>query len=327
MRIERYGELYAEEWDRFVAGSRNGTFLLMRSFMDYHKHRFTDCSLMVYEDGGALLAVLPAHYDEAARTVYSHRGLTYGGLILSREATGRKVIDALKACLQWYAGFLGALVMEYKPIPYIYSAYPAEEDLYALFRAGAVLVVRAIATVVWQPRALPANVKRRQGAARARRSGLTVREMSVPDEATVRAYWSVLEQVLQDHHAARPVHTADEMWLLMRRFPEEIRLFTVCRDEDIVAGCVMFVTPQVAHVQYTAAEDTSRVDRPLDLLFTYLIEERYAQVPYFDFGISTEEGGRILNDGLLAQKEGYGGRAVCYDAYRLQLDNERIERM
>lgn len=327
MQVREYTEENSREWDDFVAASKNGTFLLKRSFMDYHQHRFTDCSLMVYEDTQELTALLPAHYDAVTATVYSHRGLTYGGLIVRKEVAGRKVIDVLKACLTWFVGHLGTTWMEYKPIPYIYSAYPAEEDLYALFRAGATLATRAIASVVWQPERFPVTAKRRQGAAKAIRKGMVVEEMTEPDEDKVRAYWALLTEVLRQHHAAVPVHSADEMLLLMRRFPEEIRLFVVRRSDRIVAGCVMFVTNRVAHVQYTAAGDEYRVERPLDLLFTYLITERYAHIPYFDFGISTEDGGRTLNDGLLAQKESYGGRAVCYDVYRLPLAVERIENM
>ncbi len=30
--IERYGPSNREEWDRFVTGSRNGTFLFMRGY-------------------------------------------------------------------------------------------------------------------------------------------------------------------------------------------------------------------------------------------------------------------------------------------------------
>ena len=57
----------------------------------------------------------------------------------------------------------------------------------------------------------------------------------------------------------------------------------------------------------------------LDLLFHQLIYDRYAQKRYFDFGISTEHGGQMLNEGLLFQKEGFGGRAVVYDTYEMEV--------
>ena len=39
----------------------------------------------------------------------------------------------------------------------------------------------------------------------------------------------------------------------------------------------------------------------------------------FDFGISTEERGTVLNEGLITQKEEFGASAVVYDVYELSL--------
>ena len=40
-------------WDTFVQESKNGTFLFVRDYMDYHRDRFQDCSLLVYRDAEA----------------------------------------------------------------------------------------------------------------------------------------------------------------------------------------------------------------------------------------------------------------------------------
>ena len=40
-----------------------------------------------------------------------------------------------------------------------------------------------------------------------------------------------------------------------------------------------------------------------------LIEDVFSAKRWFDFGISTEDDGRILNQGLIEQKEGFGARA------------------
>ena len=82
--IVRYTPDRQAEWDAFVRSSRTGTFLIERGYMDYHAHRFPDCSLMFYRDG-KLVALLPAYWVESERTVYSHQGLTYGGLIVGDE--------------------------------------------------------------------------------------------------------------------------------------------------------------------------------------------------------------------------------------------------
>ena len=82
--IVRYIPTKAEEWNQFVAGSKNGIFLFDRRYMDYHSDRFEDYSLMFYI-GNRLLAVLPAHV--VGDTLYSHQGLTHGGLLMSVHLT------------------------------------------------------------------------------------------------------------------------------------------------------------------------------------------------------------------------------------------------
>jgi hypothetical protein len=79
MQVERYTPALQTLWDDFVRSSKNGTFLLERGYMDYHADRFADHSLLVRDDEGTLLAVLPTNAD--GPRLASHGGLTYGGFI------------------------------------------------------------------------------------------------------------------------------------------------------------------------------------------------------------------------------------------------------
>ena len=126
--------------------------------------------------------------------------------------------------------------------------------------------------------------------------------------------------MLATRHHTRPVHTLGEASLLRSRFEEEMRLFVVRSPQGaVLAGCLAYVTPAVAHIQYIAAGSEGRACGALDLLFATLIDGRFAGRRYLDFGISTEQGGTLLNEGLIFQKEGFGGRAVCYDTYTIKL--------
>ena len=49
--IRRYTADYKKLWDRYVLKARNATFLFFRDYMDYHKDRFTDHSLLFYKNG------------------------------------------------------------------------------------------------------------------------------------------------------------------------------------------------------------------------------------------------------------------------------------
>ena len=326
MKIVQYTNVQSAEWDAFVRESKNGTFLLERSFMDYHSDRFTDCSLMVYDDN-LLVGLFPANWEEKGRIVWSHQGLTYGGLILSEEATQLQVLQMFQAILLWYLDFLQAERMIYKPIPYIYSNCASSEDLYALFLAGARLKSRGASSTVAMSNPLKMRKLRVRGAKKAIDNDLYIDRMSEEDWPTLHAYWEVLTEVLATYHDVAPVHTEQEMALLMTRFPQQIKLYLVRKERRVVAGCVVFITRQVAHIQYIAASEEGRELGALDLLFRHLINERFKQMAYVDFGISTERGGMYLNEGLTFQKEGFGARTVCYDTYELEIDRTVVEQM
>lgn len=336
MTIVPYSINYKTAWDGFVRQSKNGTFLLLRDFMDYHADRFFDCSLLIYEgevqnselhSGQKLKALFPANWVESERTVYTHQGLTYGGIIMSPEITQSEVLAIMQQVLQYYRDMLQAVRLIYKPIPYIYSPYPSDEDLYAIFRAGGRLKARAVSTVVCLDHQLRMRNLRRRQAKKALDNNFYIDRVMENDRASLHEFWSLLTDVLEQHHAVRPVHSEEEIALLMRRFPREIRMLLIKHEQRITAGCVVFLCGQVAHVQYIAAGDEGREFGALDLLFRHLIMDGYRDLAYLDFGISTEHGGKVLNTGLIFQKEGFGGRAVCYDTYEVSLRNSAVDTM
>lgn len=313
LNIVRYTAAQKTVWDSFVATSKNSTFLFMRDYMDYHADRFIDYSLMFYK-GDRLIALLPGNKSDD--TYCSHGGLTYGGLILSYHATATVVLEAFYLLCRYLRETAGIERIVYRAIPFIYHNYPSEEDLYALFRLDARLTERKISSVVVLENGYPFSTLRRRKLKQARNYGLKVCQ----DEA-FDAFWPVLEQNLQQRHDRLPVHSLKEMIYLSRLFPNEIKLYRVLNGEETIGGCVMYLSGEVAHVQYIASTGQGREMGALDILFDYLIHQIYTDRKYFDFGVSVEEGGRYLNEGLIFQKEGFGGRAVVYDTYELSLNS------
>ena len=312
--------------------SKNGTFLLKRNFMDYHSNRFFDCSLLIYAGISPddefkekslttkdLVAVFPANWDKEQKTVYSHQGLTYGGLLVLPEVTQKEVMDMMQAIVQYYRDMMQAERFVYKPIPYIYSSIPSGEDLYALFRVGARLTRRLVSTCVSMQNPMKMTTLRIRQARKAVDNGFYIDRMTEGDTQTLQEYWTLLEDVLEKYHNAKPTHTLQEMQLLMSQFPKNIRLYIVRHEKRIVAGVVIFECRKVAHVQYIASGEEGRTFGALDLLFRHLITERYKQFDFLDLGTSNEDDGRYLNEGLIHQKEGFGGRAVCYDTYEISI--------
>lgn len=309
--IARYSAEDKACWDSFVHRSKNGTFLLLRDYMDYHADRFDDCSLLIYHNR-KLTALLPGNLT--GHSFHSHQGLTYGGMILSPAVTLQQVESALGRAVDYLRDTCRVQSVLYRAIPHIYHRYPAEEDLYALTRRGATLVARSASAVVVPDCCLPFRKLRLRQLKKAQEHSL-----SVTEDDNFTAFWPILEANLRDRHQVLPVHSLEEIVRLHRRFPRQISLFRVCSGTETVGGCVMYETDPVAHVQYIAASPRGKQCGALDLLFHRLIHHRYARKPYFDFGISTEQGGQVLNEGLLFQKEGFGARAIMYDVYELKL--------
>ena len=309
--VRRYTPDRADEWNHFVAQSKNGTFLFDRRFMDYHADRFRDHSLMIYRDR-RLYALLPA--NEKNNVLVTHGGLTYGGLVMSRQCSAKGVLDAFTAmndnlCQQ---GFHHVI---YKAIPWIYHQLPAEEDLYALTSVcNARLTIRDISSAVVASHRMKFAESRRSGLRKAQHAGLTVTESD-----DVEAFWHILNDNLTAKYAVHPVHTADELRLLRSRFPDRIRLWMAYRGQTPVGGTLLFLTPQVLHTQYISATPEGKAIGAIDLLFDHLINKVYADYPYIDFGKSTVSDSADLNEQLIFQKEGFGARAVCYDTYEWEL--------
>ncbi len=311
--VEQYSAHMAQRWDEAVSSSRNGTFLHLRGYMDYHSDRFADFSLMA-SDEGRVVAVMPACRE--GNTLYSHRGLTFGGWLMAMRhfdvTTMMEVWTAATALLR----DKGIKHIVYKPVPYIYHRYPAQDDLYAIFRAGGALVESNISSVVDLDAPLPFDRGNKRNVNVALRSGVEVAQSS-----DWKGYWAMLDSLLMEKYGKHPVHSLEEIVLLQSRFPENIRLYTASAGDELLAGVVMYCSgSEVAHCQYIASTERGRDVKALTLLFNNLIEEMSLEgFRYFDFGTSNEDGGNYLNSGLVQQKCRMGGRGVVYNTYNIDL--------
>jgi Acetyltransferase (GNAT) domain len=312
MIIERYRDTDAPAWDAFVRASRNGTFQFLRGYMDYHRDRFSDHSLLVRDPEGEIVALLPAH--STSDRMSSHAGLSFGGLVVGLGMKTPLLLCSFEVLLLELKR-LGFAALDYKTVPPIYHRQPAEEDRFGLFLIGAKLIRRDLLSVVGRDDRLPYQTRRTRGVKKAHAAGVTVQE-----DGEFSAYWELLADTLAERFSAEPVHSLDEIRLLRDRFPANIRLFTARSiAADLLAGVVVYESERVAHAQYIAASAASREVAALDLLFDRLLNDVYREHPYFDFGSSHEEAGRAINVGLIDQKEGFGARAVAHDHYRIDL--------
>lgn len=309
-RIDLYTPASKTLWDEFVLKSKNGTFLFLRDYMDYHADRFVDHSVLAWEDD-TLIGLLPANRVESS--LVSHGGLTYGGLLTGLDMRSETMVELFGALLDDLRN-RDIATLTYKTIPHIYHSAPAEEDRYCLFRQKAALVRTDVLTVVDYRDRIQYQDRRIRSVKRAAKAGLTVRETD--DYA---GFWQILSANLRERYQLDPVHSVAEIRMLAARFPGEIRLYGVYQNEMLLAGAVLYLTKHVCHVQYNAASVAGKSLGAQDILFDHLLERHSNSHRYFDFGVSTEDDGRYLSTGLVDYKEGFGGRCIVHDFFRIDL--------
>ena len=310
IKLGIYSPTQHSEWNHFVYGAKNSTFMHLREYMDYHSQRFSDCSIVAYQDN-KIIGVMPA--NRVGDTLYSHQGLTYAGWLVPTKHFDVVNMLAIWDAMAEFLPTIGIKRLVYKPSPHIYHSYPAEEDLYAIFRHNGVITASNISSAIPVADAIRFNENSRRQVRLAQNEGVTVEETS-----DYEAYWNVLTELLDERYGVKPVHTLAEINLLHSLFPINIRLFTACLGGEVLGGVLIYHTGHVAHAQYIAASKRGKKMKVLPMIFDHLINNEFSQTRYFDFGISNEQGGWVLNEGLAMQKSGMGGRGIVYNTYTIE---------
>ena len=303
IKIRRYRDEDQPVWDAFNRGTKNRLFMFVRNYMDDHR----DHSLMFYNEADELIALLPA--CERDGKLASHAGLTYGGFLTDAGMKQHTMNDCFEA-LNAYCREQGLKGIIYKTIPHIYHTQPAEEDRYALYANCGKLVTVDASTYVNLSAPLKMPKGRKAQISRAKREGVTIEILT--EQKDYDAFIALENEVLTARHDTHAVHTGAELKMLHDRFPENIHLFAAMKEGKLIAGTVVYEYDTAVHTQYMAADEEARIIGALDLAVATVLERYRESKKWLDFGISTEHGRIYLNEGLIAQKEGFGGRTGVY---------------
>jgi len=305
-QIVKYKSSNFDEWNSFIETSKNGTFLFHRNFMEYHKHRFNDFSLMVYK-GQALVAVLPA--NKVGATLHSHQGLTYGGLVLKLNLGVAKVESIFNELLRFIkTENFDRLI--YKSIPLFYHKV-ISFDLEPLLHKLSVIITHREQNLAIDYQ-LPFNIHKtkKKHFVKNHKLGFEIKQSS-----DFTKFWrEVLVPRLQKKHKSSPVHTEEEITRLYNNFPKNIIQYEIYLNNELLAGITLFKTDTVVKSQYGAVTENGEKYRALDYLFLYLIN-KFKKEGYSYFDMGTIAG----NYSLLKQKEELGCRQYLQDFYELKL--------
>src|SRR5690554_973605 len=278
--------------------------------MEYHKDRFEDFSLLVF-DKNKLVAVVPA--NRVGAELHSHQGLTYGGLVVGKTIKLQEFIAIFDSICSFLKSNFRKVY--FKVLPTIYNQDFADELLYVMFLKEAKLYRRDTLSVIDYQQDITISAKRKYEIRKGEKHNLQIKQTNDFSE-----FWNeILIPNLQQKHNSNPVHSLEEITYLQTRFPENIKQYNVYFEGKIIGGTTVFETDNVAHIQYISSNELRSKTGSIDYLFDFLIEKYATGKRFFDFGISNENNGKTLNEGLLYWKESFGAKTLVQDFYELDL--------
>jgi hypothetical protein len=305
MRIEKYNQEHQSLWDEFIKNSKNGNIFHTRKFLSYHpEDRFNDKSILIF-DKNNIKAVFPA--VEFENGIISHRGSTYGGLIVSNKNRISDSLNYFELILDYYKEFD---YIKYRKCEYIFDKFPSQEVEFAAKKSGFLVDNEELSTCL-DLSSVNFSKLRKRGIGKCKNLKI------VGDDSNYTGFFEILSKNLERHDATS-THSLDEMLKLNSIFPNNYILFSIYLGDKIVAGIwLVKTTSNTAHTFYIAQDYDFIEYHSLTCLVKYIIDYlKDNKFKYLNFGISTEDAGNIINKGLFEFKESFGGFGVSRLMYK-----------
>jgi hypothetical protein len=307
------------EWEKFLAGSANGTLFHDLRFLRYHpvdRFRFHH---LVLKQNGKPIALLPGGLVEAAgRPMFcSPVGASIGGFVVNGGLGGQtavKLVDALKN----HAGQRGWGSVEITLPPQCYHYETAGTIEFALFCGGFRLAHR------WLCHILPLVEESRFEHSFRQRQVTYVRAAQRKGMVRLEGGIEHFDEFLKvfhdtyERHGVAATHTPDEIRDLLERLPDRVRIHLAMLGDDIIAGLLVFrLSATVANTFYICSRTKHATEHGAAFIMADLIS-RLSQTGcrYLDFGPSASD--QKFNSGVAFFKEGLGAFGQCRDRWRWQ---------
>ena len=304
IEIKRYTNTFKKQWDVFVTEAKNSTFLFRRDFMEYHKDRFEDFSLLLFVND-QLEAVLPA--CKVKNKVMSHKGLTYGGLLV-KSSCRFNLFENLFNHLIDYLKKNNVQQLELKTLPTIYGKSASDEVSYLCSLYNGSFVQNA-GSVIYLKKEKEISKSIFRNAKNAQKKGIEIRETTDFD-----TFWNdLLIPRLEERYHKKPIHSLEEIKYLKEKFPDEIVLKGAFLEEEMIAGTVLFQSETFVKSQYIGSKTAFNKLGAIDLLHLEIIHNLKQE--YFDFGTSTDPETGAIHKNLLVWKEQFGARTLSMPTY------------
>ncbi len=293
IEVRKYNPQLRHDWERLVDSSSNAIFQHSRSFMEYHGNRFEDRSVIIYHHSQPK-AIFPSH--RIGDRIFSHKGLTYGGLVVHKGLQPDELESFLQELVRYYKKEK-ITEIHLKCLPDFYADGNQQALKESILKVGGRKTGEDIIHAV----PLPNGIKER-ALYKIRNSQRITPEIKKAE--SFQLFW---EKVLIPHldlkFDNRPVHSLQEITQLGQNNPLE--QWDLYHEGELLAGTTLFVDKHVVKAQYTATTERGRKLKALDYLFFHLFD-LFSHKKLFSLGTSYHPGTRELVPGLVQWKESFG---------------------
>ncbi len=319
--VQNNTPISSKNWDSFVKNSDNGTMFHEQVFLSYHAEgRFKDNSLYFTRNNN-LFAVFPAIeiIKNDKKILHSHGGASYGGFVYPKQLNIRDAFLLVEQLIE-YAKKHNFDAIQLTLPPLIYSQHISNYIDFALIKHEFVYLKREISSVVdfsfenEQTLLKQFRPEARTAIKKSIKSGIIIKECDNFSE-----YYEILKKNLLMRHGVQPTHTLEELLLLKKKYPKEIRLWGAFLDNTLIAGvCNFSANSKVVLAFYISHDEHYQEYRAVNQLFYEIMKQyKYEGFSFLDFGIFTVN--MEPNWGLGRFKENFGSRGIFRDTFYKEL--------
>lgn len=289
--------------------------MFLRSYMEYHADRFVDQSWMVYDDN-EIIGIVPANQE--GEVSVSHRGLTFGGILVSKKLSSTQRINCYECVLKFLRRVEVATFLIKIP-PSIYLDFDPILS-YTLWRGAALMSEQQITLATKKSLIDNWSARRKRGLRKAKRKDVIVQVAT-----DFKPFWNdVLIPVLNHYHNTTPTHSLAEIQSLASEHDDIVHVEATMNGQ-VVAGITLYRTHKVVHAQYIASNEIGRSVGALEAVVEFCLLNLVTDEQWFNFGSVNESGGLIVNSGLLDWKEEFAAMPFLHTSYTLNLANTTIK--
>jgi Cdc6-like AAA superfamily ATPase len=330
--LRQYTDADFNTYEDFVLSSINGTIFHQRQFLNYHPiDRFQDNTLMIFKSN-ILIGVFPAALitKNNINILKSHPGASYGGLIIKENLSYSKINNIFEI-IEQYCKQNEINFVEFRHSPKIFLKERIDQIEFCLIKRDYIRDAEELSTFYdlekirylsdeqyYNTYSNSTHSKIKQCISTAIKNNLSFE--FAKSNAEIERYYQIIESNLEKHNV-KPVHSLDEIKKLLELLPDRIKIPIIKLNDEIIAGFLIFnVNSTGWHIFYSSLDYNYSKFKPIHFgvykLKRYLADMAYR---YLNYGISTENSGKYVNETLLNFKESFNGEGILRTYWKKEI--------